>query len=147
MAAHERHRIAAAVIRDRNARIRGGANRRRHAGHDFEVHALLVQEQRFLTAAIEQERVAPLETRHDLAFARLLGQQVADRFLIALFGRRAADVDAFGIFRRHGEQVGMHEVIEDHHVGLLQAAVAAQRDQIRRAGPRTDQVDSRSHGE
>ena len=40
----------------------------------------------------------------------------------------------------------MHEVIEDHHVGLLQAAVAAQGDEIRRTGPGTDQVDSGWHG-
>jgi hypothetical protein len=145
MAAHERHRIATAVIRDRNPRIRGGANRRRHTGHHFEIHTLLVQEQRFLTAAIKKERVAPLETRHDLALARLFGQQVTDRLLIARFGRGAAHVNAFGAFRRHGEEVGMHEMIEEHHVGPLQAAVAAQRNQIRRAGPRTDQVDSGCH--
>jgi hypothetical protein len=29
------------------------------------------------------------------------------------------------VFRRHVEEVGMHEVIEDHHFGLLQASVAA----------------------
>ena len=98
----------------------------RHARHHFVAHALLVQEQRFFAALIEQERIAPLQPRHGLAFARLFGEQVADGILIARLGRGAADVDALGVLRRSVQQIGMHEVIEDHHVGLLQAAVAAQ---------------------
>ena len=47
-----------------------------------------MQEQRFLAAAIEHERVAPLEPRHHLSFARLLGEQVADRLLLQRLGRR-----------------------------------------------------------
>ena len=38
------------------------------------------------------------------------------------------------------------ERCQAHHVGLLQATVAAEGDEIRRTGPRTDQVDSGSHG-
>ena len=48
---------------------------RRHAGDDLEGHALLVQEQRFGAAAIEHERVAPLEPRDHLALARLFGER------------------------------------------------------------------------
>ena len=116
VAAHERDRVAGAGIGDRNAGVRRRANRVRHARHHFVSHALLVQEQRFLAALIEQERIAPLEPRHRLAFARLLREQVADRILIARLGRGAADVDALGVLRRDVQQIGMHEVIEDHDV-------------------------------
>ena len=113
----------------------------RHAGHHFVLHALLVQEQRFFAALIEQERIAPLEPRHRLALARLLGEQIADRVLIARLGRGAADVDALGVLGRDLEQLGMHEVIEDHDVGFLQAAIPAQGDEVGRAGTGADQVD------
>ena len=56
-------------------------------------HALLVQEQRFLAAAVEHERIAPLQTRDRLALARLLGEQITDRFLIERLRRGGADVD------------------------------------------------------
>ena len=92
------------------------------------------------------ERIAPLEPRHGLALAGLLGEEITDGILIALLGRRRADVDALGMRRRDVEQLGIDEVIEDHHVGLLQAAVAAQRNEIRRAWPGADQVDGRTHG-
>ena len=82
VAAHERQRVAAAGIGHRNAGVGRRANRGRHAGHDLERNALLVQEQRFDAALIEDERVAPLEPGDQLAFARLLGDEVADGFLI-----------------------------------------------------------------
>ena len=93
-------RVAAARIGDGNAGIRGGADRMRHARHHFVAHALLVQEQRLFAALIEQKRIAPLQSRHGLAFARLFGEQVTDGVLIARLGRGAADVDALGVFRR-----------------------------------------------
>ena len=55
-----------------------------------------MQEQRFLAAAVEDVRVAPLEPRDDLALAGFLGNQVADGFLRGRGGRRGAQVDAFG---------------------------------------------------
>ena len=67
-----------------------------NAGHDLERHALLVQEQRFLAAAVEHERVAPLQPRDRLALARLLGEQVADGFLRHRLRARRADVDQLG---------------------------------------------------
>jgi hypothetical protein len=59
-----------------------------------------VQEQRFLAAAIEHERVAALQPRHHAAFARFLGDEQADRFLRHWLARRAADVDQFGAWSR-----------------------------------------------
>ena len=118
----------------------------RHARHHFVAHALLVKEERLFSALIEQKRIAPLQSRHGLAFARLFGEQVTDGVLIARLGRGAADVDPLGVFRRNRQQIGAHEVIEDHHVGLLQAAVAAQGDEVGRAGTGANQIDRGSHG-
>ena len=105
VAAHERDGVAAPGIGDRNAGIRRGADRMRHARHHFVAHALLVKEQRLFAPLIEQKRIAPLEPRHGLAFARLFGEQVTDRVLIARLGRGAADVDPLGVFRRDRQQL------------------------------------------
>ena len=87
----------ASGIRDRHAGVGRPADRRRNARHDLERDALLVQEQRFLAAAVEHERVAPLEPHDGLALARLLGEQEADRVLIERLRRRGADVDPLGV--------------------------------------------------
>jgi hypothetical protein len=39
----------------------------------------------------------------------------------------------------------MHEVIEDHHVSLLQAPIAAKGNEIRRSGPGANQIDGCTH--
>jgi len=74
VAAYEHQHVARAGIRDRHAGVGQAADRRRDSRHDLERDALLVQEQRFLSAAVEDERVAPLQARDGLAFARLLGE-------------------------------------------------------------------------
>ena len=56
-----------------------------------------MKEQRFGAAAVEHERVAPFQARHDLALACLLHEQIANRFLLERFGRGHAHVDGFGI--------------------------------------------------
>ncbi len=61
--AHERQRVATAGIGDRHAGVTGDGDAGGNSGHDLEADALLVQEQRFGAAAIEDERVAPLEPR------------------------------------------------------------------------------------
>ena len=84
-----------------------------------------MQEQGFLASTVEEERIAPLQPRHDLALARLLGEEVANGVLIARLRRRGTYVNALGVSRRDVEQIGADQVIEDHHLGLLQAAIAA----------------------
>ena len=93
MAANECQGVAAARIGERHACIRRARQARRHAGDNLEVHALLVQEQRLGTAVVEHERVAPLQTRDDLALPRLFGEQVTDGFLLVRLRRSAADVN------------------------------------------------------
>ena len=78
---------------------------------------MLVQEQRFLAAAIEHERIAPLQPRDDLALARFFDEQVVDGFLIERLRRREADVDLLGVLARIAEQPRVHEVVVEHDVG------------------------------
>ena len=67
----------------------------------------VVKEERLFAALIEEKRIAPLQSRHGLAFARLFSEQVTNGVLIARLGRGAADVDPFGVFRRNRQQVGL----------------------------------------
>ena len=71
--ADQGERVACPRIRRRNPRVGRAAHRGRHPRDDLERHALLVQKQCFLAAAVEHERVAPLEASDDVAVARLFG--------------------------------------------------------------------------
>ena len=68
---------------------------------------MLVEEQRFLAAAIEDERIAPFQPRHDLAFARFLDKQVVDGLLIERLRCREAHVDFLRVLPRVAEQPRM----------------------------------------
>ena len=104
-------------------------------------HAVFVEEQRFLAAAIEDERVAPLEARDDAAFAGLLHQQVADGLLRHRAGRGRADVDPLGMRGRLCQQPLVDEVVVDDDVGHRQARQAAHGDQPGITWPGADQID------
>ena len=129
--AHERHAVAAARIGERDAGIARRADRGRDARHDLERDAVLVQEQRFLTAAIEQERIAPLQPRDDLAFARFFHEQVVDGFLVERLRRAEPDVDLLGFLPRIAEQSRVHEMVVEHDVGGGEVARAACADETR----------------
>ncbi len=98
--AHQGHRVAAAGIGNRNAGIRGRSEGSRDPWNHLEGDALFVKKQRFNAALIEEERVAPFESRDQFVFCRLLRDQIANGFLIRPLGCRAADVDPFGVWRR-----------------------------------------------
>ena len=100
-----------------------------------------MEEQRFGAAAVEDERIAPLQPRDDLSFARLLGEQIADRFLLERLRRGDADVDLFGVRPRVREQPRVHEMVVQHHVGRGEALQPAHGDEPGIARPRADQVD------
>ena len=137
----EGHRLARAGIGHGHAGIGRHRDAGRQAGHDLEGDALLVQEDRFLAAAVEEERIAPLEADDDLALAGLLGDEQADRVLLAGLRGGGADVDALRVRRRHRQQARVDEVIVDHHVRALEAAQAAHGDERGVAGAGADQVD------
>ncbi len=107
--------------------------------------AVLVKEQRFLSAAIEHERIAPLQSRHRLAFARFLDQQIVDGFLIERLRRRQADVDFLSVLAGIAEQPRVDEVIVEHDVGRGEMAQTAGGDKSRVTWACADQVDDGSH--
>ncbi len=106
-------------------------------------HAVFLQEERLFAAVVEDERVAPLEPRHELALARLLGDQVADRLLRHRLGRRGADVDQLGAAPRVQQQPRRHEVVVDDHVGAPQAGEPVHRDEARVARAGADERNRR----
>ncbi len=130
--------VAAAGVGERDAGVCGRAERRGNAGNDFEWNALLVQEERFLAAAVEDERVTPLESRDELSLAGFFGEQERDRILrgIALGGR--ADLDLFGVDRRQPQQARRRAIVNDD-IGVRQDASAAYADEPRIAGARADE--------
>ena len=100
-----------------------------------------MQEQRFFAAAIEHERIAPLQPRDNAAFARLLGEQVADGLLRHGLRRGRADVDPFCVLRRVLQQARVDEMVVEHHFGDGQAGQSAHADETGVAGPGADEVD------
>ncbi len=142
VAADESQHIARAGVRHRNAGVGRAPDGHGDAGDHLERDALLVQEQRLLPAAVEDERVAPLQPHDRLAFARLLGQQQADRILFQRFRRRRADVDALRVRPGGTQQPRVDAVIVDDDVGRFEVALAANGDQRRIAGARSDDVDA-----
>ena len=54
-------------MRERDARVRRGSDRRRDAGHDLEGDARLDERERFLRAAREQQRIATFQTNDSAA--------------------------------------------------------------------------------
>ena len=143
--AHERHAVAAPRIGQRHAGITRRADCGRNARHDLERNAVLVQEQRFLAAAIEQERIAPLEPRDDFSLARFLHEQVVDRFLIERLRRCRAEVDLLGLLPRIPQQPRLHEMVVEHDVGSREIAGAAGADEPGIAGAGADEVDDGAH--
>ena len=121
VAADERQRVAAAGIGQRDAGVARGADAGRNAGHHLEPHALLVQEERFGAAVIEDERIAPLQARHDLSLARLFREQIADGFLLERLRRGDADVDLLGVGPGVAQQARVHEMVVQHDVGRREA--------------------------
>lgn len=145
MPSNEGHGVAALGIRNRDAGITGSANGRGNPGHHFEPHALLVQKQRLLPAAVEHERVSPFQTRHDFAFARLFHQQVADGFLIEWLRRCGADVDFFGVLARVTQHARRDQVVVKHDIRAGERAQAPHRDQAGIAGAGADEINNWTH--
>ncbi len=141
--AHEGERVAAAGIGGGDAGVAGNRHAGRNARDDLEAHALLVKEQRLGSTAVEDERIAPLEPGHGLALARLLGEQVTDRFLLERLRRRDTDVDLLGVRTRVPQQAWRHDVIVENDVRRGEVLQAAHSYQSGIARARADQINDR----
>ena len=102
---------------------------------------MLLQEQGLFAAAIEDERVAPLQPGDHLALPRLLDEQVADRLLLHRLGRRDAHVDELRGVLGVPQQPGRDQAVVDDDVGAPHALQAVRGDEARIAGTGADQVD------
>ncbi len=105
---------------------------------------LLVQEQRFLAAAVEHERVAPFQPDDSPSLAGFLSQQKADRILVERLRRRRSDVDQLRAGLREAQQPSVDAMVVDDDVRCLKTALPADADERRIAGAGTDDVDTRS---
>ena len=110
VAAHQREDVSRLGIRHRHARVRRRADRRRDSGDNLERHPLLVQEQRFLAAAVEHEGVPPLQADDALVLARLLGEQDRNRLLVERPDPAKQLHPGFFVHVVHADEV--------HHVGF-----------------------------
>src|SRR5215470_9388699 len=98
------------------------------------------QRDRVAAAGIEDKRVAPLQPRDRFAFARLLCEQIADRFLFVGLRRGDADVDFLRVGPRVPEQAWVDEVVVQHDVGRHQTLQTADGDQSGISGAGPDQI-------
>ena len=138
--ADEHDRIAGLGMGQRDTGVGRGANRHRDARHDFKRNALFVQEHRFLRAAVEHERIAPLQTRNGVAIANLLCQQHGDGILRDRPFRRRARLNAFGVEGCPPQQRFRGAVVH-HHVGLRQQPRASCSDKAGVTRTSTDDED------
>jgi hypothetical protein len=83
-----------------------------------------VQEQRLLSAAVEHERVAPLQPRDHLAFTRLFRHQITNGFLLQRLRRSSADVDPFSRRARVTQHAWMDQMVVHDHIGRGEALQA-----------------------
>ena len=128
VARDERHHLGVFAMRERHARVRRDAQRRRDSRHDFESYARRGQRFGFFAAAPEDERIAALQPHHVQAAPRALDQHGADLFLAeCVHGFFLADVDALGRGGRQVEQRGVGQMVVQDRVRGLEQAAAFQR--------------------
>src|SRR4051812_567407 len=117
---------------ERNAGERGGAKSRRHAGNDFERDASRVQSVRFLAAAAEDERIAPLEPDHAPALSGGGDHRVMDR--LAAFdmpGAQLRHADTLGLCGSMVEHRCRNETVIKHEIGMPETFDRAKRNEAR----------------
>jgi len=111
----------------RNAGVGRHAERGGDARHHLEGHAVLREGLDLLAAAAEHEGVAALEPQHPPALLRQAHHQRVDRLLaVGVVVALLAHVDALDLGRQQLHDRLGHQVVVQHHVGLLHQAQRAQ---------------------
>ena len=117
------------------------------AGHHLDRNAGRAAGRKLLAGATENQRIAALQTHHVFAG---LGERHHQRIdLVLLAGGRAAglaDQHLLGLAPGEVENFRRHQVVDQDHIGRLQGAYRAQREQLRIAGPGTNQRDRAAVG-
>ena len=133
-----------AAVTYRNTRVSRHRDCRGNARNDLKFYAGSDKLQGFFAAAPEHERVTALEARNHATgkFTGELHQQLVDFGLFDLVVRRhLAHIDHLGFRIAESENRGRNETVIDHHVGLLNDFLAAERQEPRVTRTRTDQID------
>jgi len=133
-----------APVREGNAGEGRRGQRRAHAGHHLTGHPGRAAGADLLAAATEHEGIAALETDHMKAPARQRHQQGLDLRLAASGALVAAlaHVDAVRRLGSEGQQLGRHELVVEHDVGLAQHAGTLQGQQAGMPRSRAHQHDA-----
>ena len=102
-----------------------------------------MEKERFRSAAIEDERVAPLQAGDRLAFTRFLDDEIADGFLFHRLRRGNPHIDLLGAGARVRQQLQRDQMIVEHDVGRGEASQASQGNKPGIAGTGADDVNGR----
>jgi hypothetical protein len=94
-----------------------------------------VQIERFFSAPLEDERIAPFQPRDDAPFPDLLGEQVADGRLGRLLRPRVPHADDFRIGSRPFQNRGRHLIVVHDDVRELEAFASAHVSRPGSPGP------------
>jgi hypothetical protein len=129
------------AMRQRDARVRGRADRGRDARDDLERDAGLGQLFGFLAASSENQWVATLEAHHGPPRLRALQHRGVQAIRDRLVTTPPADREQLGVGRRQRQDRVGHELVVGHDLGRAQELVGPQRQQPRVAGTGPDQVD------
>jgi len=137
MRGDQAYRLRVIAMGQWNAGIRGAGQSGGDAGHDFEADAVRAQEFQFLAAAAEHEWIAALEPDHAFPGERVLQHELVDALLRGVVLRGLlADFDELGVAARQLQHVAADQSVMQDHIGLVEQAQCAQRQQARiaRAG-------------
>ncbi len=141
VAGDERDGGRVVAMGDRDPRVRGRRDARRHARHHLELDPRPGERLCLLAAAAEDERVTALEPHHAAPMARALDHQFLDPLL-----RRPtvpgllADVDQLGLRTRTVEDRGRNQAVVEHDVGGGDQLHRLHRYQAGIAGAGADEV-------
>jgi hypothetical protein len=104
-----------------------------------------VQEDRFLAAAVEHERIAPFQPHDNLPLACFFRHEVADGILVERLRRGRADVDALGGGSRHAQHALVDAMVVHDDISTFETLSPSYAHQCRVARPGADDVDAGRH--
>jgi hypothetical protein len=137
--------VAAARVGDRNAGVRGRSDSDWNARYHLEAQTLLVKEECLRTAAVEDKRIAPLETRHSFSFACLFSEEVADGFLIERAWRSQPHIQLLRVWSGVPQQPRMDEMVVEHDICRLQVTQATRCDEAWISWAGSNQINNAGH--
>ncbi len=146
VAANQCDGISGPRIGHRDTGVARNTHGRRNSRNDLEPHALLVEKQGFFSAAIEHERIPPLQSRDGLAFTCFFGQKVTDSLLLQRLWRGGAHVDLFRVGPCEAKKTRIDETIVKHHIRVRETLQPAHANQPRVARAGSNQVNDGFRG-